>query len=217
MKKRVLVVAGGYIDDVFAGDYINNRKYEIRIACDRGMEFYKRAGLQPDLILGDFDSADPKVLQYFQAMEEISCRQFPPEKDWTDTELAVMHAIKLGATHIDLFGATGSRLDHVLGNLSILGLGLQAGVEICMIDAHNRIRLIDREHRIKKDEQFGSFVSLIPYMGAVAGVTLRGFQYPLEHAAMDGFHSLGISNEIVEDEAMITLEQGLLLVIESKD
>ena len=64
MKKRVLVVSGGYIDDVFAGNYINNRKYEIRIACDRGMEFYKRAGLQPDLILGDFDSADPKVLPF---------------------------------------------------------------------------------------------------------------------------------------------------------
>lgn len=217
MKKSVLIVSGGYIDDVFAGDYINNRKYEIYIACDRGMEFYQRTGLQPDLILGDFDSVDPKVLQVFQKMEGIRYKQFPPEKDWTDTELAVMHAMELGATHIDLLGATGSRWDHVMGNLSMLGLGLQAGVEICMIDAHNRIRLIDRELRIKKEKQFGDYVSLIPYMGPVAGVTLRGFQYPLEHAAMDGFRSMGISNEIVEEEAMITLEQGLLLVIESKD
>ena len=81
MKKRVLVVSGGYIDDVFAGNYINNRKYEIRIACDRGMEFYKRAGLQPDLILGDFDSADPAIADYtFRRWKKSAAGSFRRKK-----------------------------------------------------------------------------------------------------------------------------------------
>ena len=52
---------------------------------------------------------------------------------------------------------------------------------------------------------------------SVSGVTLRGLKYPLTDYTMGGFNSLGISNEIVSDEASISLSSGQLIVIESKD
>ena len=89
--------------------------------------------------------------------------QFPAEKDWTDTELAVRKALERKPVHIDLVGATGSRLDHVMGNLQLLHMGLVHGVEIFLLDAHNRVRLIDHSLVIGQKEQYGDWISLIPY------------------------------------------------------
>ena len=90
-------------------------------------------------------------------------------------------------------------------------------MDIQILDANNRIRMIDGSLTIRRDEQYGNFVSLIPYMGDVTGVTLTGFRYPLQDYTMGGFNSLGISNEIVEDEGQIDLKAGYLLVFESRD
>ena len=77
--------------------------------------------------------------------------------------------------------------------------------------------MINKSIRLTKTEQFGNFVSLLPYSGEVKNVTLKGFKYPLENYTMGSFSSLGISNEIVEEVAEILLEEGILLVIEARD
>ena len=114
-------------------------------------------------------------------------------------------------------GATGTRLDHVLGNIELLGIGLKAGIPIQICDAHNRIRMIDRGMTLARKEQFGTYVSLIPYTECVEHLTLIGLKYPLTDACLRGFCSLGVSNEIVADTAEISFESGILLVVESKD
>ena len=216
-KNRVLIVSGGSIDDAFVLDLLGKNSYETVIACDSGMEFFRRNGLYPDLILGDFDSTDRTTVDYFKEQTEVRLEQFPAQKDWTDTELAVRRGLELEPEHIDLVGATGTRLDHVLGNLQLLALGLEAGVSIFLMDANNRIRLADRPFKLKKSEQYGDFISLIPYGGEVSGLTLKGMKYPLEGAILRQDVSLGISNEIVDDEALISFEKGKLYVMETKD
>ena len=126
-------------------------------------------------------------------------------------------AIRRGAERITLLGATGTRLDHVLGNIELLGIGLKAGIPIQICDAHNRIRMIDRGMTLARKEQFGTYVSLIPYTECVEHLTLTGLKYPLTDACLRGFCSLGVSNEIVADTAEISFESGILLVVESKD
>ena len=207
-KQRILIVSGGQIEDAFVTGLLEENKYHMTIACDRGMTYFKRSGRLPDLILGDFDSANAAELEYFQTQTDVKIEQFPKEKDWTDTELAVQ---------IDLVGATGSRLDHVLGNVQLLALGLEHKTTIYLLDAHNRIRLVDGPIAIKKTEQFGDYISLIPYAGAVQQVTLRGMKYPLDQATLTPDITLGISNEIVEETAYITFADGKLLVMETKD
>ena len=213
----ILIVSGGSIEDAFVRDLLERNKYETVIACDSGMEFFYRNGLRPDLILGDFDSADPAIVDYFKKQSDVRLEQYPPQKDWTDTELALRRALELLPDRIDLVGATGCRLDHVLGNLQLLALGLETGVEVFMLDRHNRIRMIDRPLTILKDEQYGDYVSLIPHGGAVSGLTLQGMKYPLDQATLTPDISLGVSNEIMADAATISFTKGKLLVLETRD
>ncbi len=216
-NQTILIVSGGSIEDAFVLGQMRDNHYDMVIACDSGMEFFHRNGLYPDLIVGDFDSAREETVRYFKEHSEVKLEQFPPEKDWTDTELAVRRALGLHPEHIDLLGATGSRLDHVLGNLQMLDMGLAHGVEIFLLDAHNRVRLIDRSLTVKKEEQYGDWISLIPYNSTVMDLTLLGMKYPLEHATLAPGVSLGISNEITEAQAQISFSDGRLFVIESKD
>lgn len=216
-NQTILIVSGGSIEDAFVCGLIAGSHYGMVIACDSGMEFFRRNGLYPDLIVGDFDSAKEASVRYFKEQPEVLVEQFPAEKDWTDTELAVRKALELKPVHIDLVGATGSRLDHVLGNLQLLHMGLQHGTEIFLLDAHNRVRLIDHSLVIGREEQYGDWISLIPYNCTVHGLTLRGMKYPLTDASLAPGVTLGISNEITEPQAQIRFSEGMLFVIESRD
>ena len=156
-------------------------------------------------------------MRYFDEQPEISKIRLDPIKDDTDTEFAIRKAISMGAKRITLLGAIGTRLDHVLGNVELLGIGLSEHVQIEMLDTNNRIRMINTGITIGKEEQFGTYVSLIPYTAEVKGLTLTGFKYPLDHYTLKGFCSIGVSNEITAEKATITFEDGILIVIESRD
>lgn len=216
-NKKILIVSGGNIEDDFAIEWINEYQPDYIIVADSGMEFMRRAGKHPDMIIGDFDSVKQDTLAFFKNQSTILWKELNPIKDDTDTEFAIRQAICIGAKEITLIGGTGTRLDHVLGNIALLGIGLTEQVQIQIIDAHNRIRMIDAPICIKKEEQFGSYVSLIPYNGSVCGLTLKGFKYPLTDFNLKPYNSLGISNEIIEEKAEISFEAGTLLIIESRD
>ena len=137
-------------------------------------------------------------------------------KDDTDTEYAIRLAISEGARSIVMLGATGSRIDHVLGNISLLGIGLESKTDISIIDTNNRIRMSDKPVTIEKSAQYGRFVSLIAVTDDNE-VSLRGFKYPVTDYSFDRFTSLGISNEIIDDHAVIDIHRGKFIIIESKD
>lgn len=216
-KMRFLIVSGGEATDEFVEGVIKRGGYDVILAADSGMDFLYRTKILPDIIVGDFDSVDPEVLEFFREHEEIDICALNPVKDDTDTEFAIREAIRRGATEITIIGGTGTRLDHVLGNISLLGIGLEEDVRMELLDANNRIRMTDHSVVLKKKQQYGKYLSLLPYSEKVTGVTLKGVKYPLDNYTMGGFNSLGISNEIVDEEASIELKSGRLLVIESRD
>jgi thiamine pyrophosphokinase len=216
LSKKILIVSGGMLEDSFVGELLEREAYDWMIACDRGMEFFYRNGLEPDLILGDFDSANPDVRDYF-SKRPVEMRQYPEQKDWTDTELAIRLALLQKPEEIHLLGATGGRLDHLLGNIGLLELGLEAAVQIFLMDPSNRLRLIDKPMCLTREEQFGDYLSLVPWAGEVSGLTLTGMKYPLENATLTASATLGISNEILEERASIRFTSGKLLVFETRD
>lgn len=205
------------MDDVFAVDWLEKNKYDCMIAADSGMNFLYRNGIKPDVIAGDFDSVHSESLAHFQCLNGVQVMELNPIKDDTDTEFVIREAIRRGAKEITVLGATGTRLDHVLANVNLLGIGLEEGVSIQLLDKHNRIRMISDELVIAKTEQFGDYVSVLPVKGDAKGVTLEGMKYPLKNADVACFSSLGVSNEIVEAAAKISVEHGILLVIEARD
>lgn len=212
-----LIIGGGDIDCRFAGNVIKQGGFDVVIAVDAGMEVLYQLGISPDVILGDFDSVKQDILACFKQNPQIEICTLNPEKDVTDTEYAIHYAIEHGAAGIRILGGTGKRLDHFLGNISLLGIGLETSVEIEMLDVNNRIRMVNHSIRISKEKQFGRYLSLIPYSGIVKDITMTGVKYPLTHEDLGGFHARGVSNEIIEEEAVIEFADGILLVIESKD
>ena len=214
---KFVIISGGHIDDGFAIDWLEKNKYDCMIAADSGMNFLHRNGIVPDIIAGDFDSAKEESVAYYQGLNNVQVIKLNPIKDDTDTEFVIREAIRRGATEITVLGATGTRLDHVLANVNLLGIGLEEGVSIQLVDKHNCIRMISDTIEITKNEQFGDYVSVLPVKGDAKGVTLEGLKYPLKDADIPCFSSLGVSNEIKEDVAKISVKQGVLLVIESRD
>ena len=213
---RALVVSGGKTDSVFFRRYLLSGEYDLTVAVDSGMKMFYGEQADPDCIIGDFDSADPEILQYFRE-RHVDITTLIPEKDDTDTEAGLRLAIRRGADEITLIGATGSRLDHILGNIELLGIGLQEHVSICMEDPHNRIRMLDHGISLKKAEQYGDYFSLIPFTPKVTGLTITGAKYPLRDAEMVCFNSLGVSNEITAETAEISFDSGILLLLETRD
>lgn len=214
---KYVIISGGQIDDDFALKYLQQNNFDAMIAADSGMNFLHRNNIVPDIIAGDFDSVSADSLDAFTKMRDVEIMKLNPIKDDTDTEFVIREAIRRGATEITVLGATGTRLDHVLGNMHLLGIGVQENIRIELVDAYNRICMISGEAEIRKDEQFGDFVSFLPIDGTVNGVTLEGFKYPLKDAVIPSFSSLGISNEIVGETAKVKIQEGVLLMIESRD
>ena len=217
MDKKCLIITGGKIDYDFAIEYIGQNEFDRVIAADSGIEFCRRANRIPDLILGDFDSANPQTLAFFQEKCPDRIETFPARKDATDSELAFLRAAEWGALQITILGGTGTRMDHVMGNIHLPKQALDAGIACELVDAHNRIRLIDQPLILNKSDQFGEQVSLIPFTPQVEGLTLCGFAYPLDHFTLTWGTSRGISNVIESDRASIQFSSGILLVMETKD
>ena len=215
--KRCLIITGGPIDLGFARSYLSGEGFDRVIAVDRGLNAAWALGIVPDVIVGDFDSADPAALADFRRREHIVWEVHQPEKDDTDTELAIKRALAMGASHIVLLGATGGRLDHLLGNIHLLFPCLQRGVQASIVDPGNKLYLIDGEHHFKKKDVWGTYVSFLPLTEEVRGITLRGFKYPLTDRDISIGTSLCISNELEQEEASITFREGVLVVVESRD
>ena len=214
---NTLIVAGGEINLALLKEIYEARKPQIIIAVDKGLEALHTLHIMPNHIVGDFDSIDKTILEYYQNNSGIVQHTYHPEKDNTDTDIALELAIRLSASHITMIGALGNRMDHSLANIHILVNALEAQIPCEIIDTHNRIYLVNKSHIIKKEEAYGKYISLIPLTSSVEGLTLTGFQYPLTQATLTFGKSLGVSNEIVGDTACIVLENGILIVIESKD
>lgn len=217
MSKRMIIVSGGKIEDDFARSVIEDGEADCIIAVDRGMDFFYRQKLVPNYIVGDFDSADKEVAEYFRNEVHVPIREYNPVKDSTDTEIAIRLAMTLGAKEMIILGATGGRIDHLWANIQCLNIPFKEGIDVAILDSQNRIRLIESDLHLHKSQAYGSYFSLFPMGGDVYGVTVRGAKYPLHGHTLTSKDSLCVSNEFAEEEVVISFNSGTVILMETKD
>ncbi len=211
MKKVVFVVSGGELGDpVFFREQAVKEAPAAVICADGGARHLRAVGIVPALIVGDMDSLDSESERYYEAM---GCRiiRHPPQKDETDTELALREAFGMDPAEVWIWGALGHRLDHTLANLCLLVQGAKRGITVKLIDAWCEVFLINR--RTVLEGEVGQTVSLLPFAGDAAGVTLTGFEYHLTKAVMEIGRPYGISNRLAEREGIIEVDSGCLLAV----
>lgn len=204
---------------IFAGGKISNTDFinpcEIRknsgliICADSGLHIAEKVGLTPDLIVGDFDS-------YIGSLpENIEIYRSVPEKDDTDTLMAVRIAIDRGYDEIRLYGGLGARFDHSFANIQTLVFAYENGCKMTIYDADNILTLRgagEYEFPCKNDWYF----SLFALTEKAEIGELKGVKYPLESYEMSIAYPIGVSNEITADKAYLRINSGIVLVIESK-
>lgn len=212
-----LIVTGGNVDLNLIIDYLNKNKESIIIAVDKGLDALYTLNIIPNHIVGDLDSVNATILKHYQNNSQITMHKYIPEKDYTDTDIAIKLAINLDVSSITIIGATGTRIDHMLANIHVLTYALDSNIPCYILDTNNKIYLTNNSIVLNKGKTYGKYVSLIPLTTSVKGLTLRGFKYPLDNYCLTIGKSLGVSNEIIEDTATIDLKSGILIVIESKD
>lgn len=214
---RAGIVTGGTASPAFIRRYCEEKPIDFWIGADRGMEALAALSVSPDCLVGDFDSVRPEILEAYKKKTGIEWLVFRPEKDETDTELALRRALEEKPDEICLFGGTGTRLDHVLGTVHVMKKALDAGVFCELIDPYNRLYLIDRDRWFYREELYGPYLSFLPFGGPVHQVTLTGFRYPLREAEIAYGSSLTVSNELSEAKGFLKKGEGLFLVAESRD
>ena len=213
---KALMISGGRIEKDFALTFIKKYQPEYIVAADHGLLFCLEHHLKVDMVVGDFDSAPDGVLEQYTGEYHVPVRAFNPVKDYTDTEIAIQQIIKAEATEAVLLGCTGTRLDHVMGNLQCLHILLDAGVKAQIVDPYNRISLHDRSFTVKKEERFGPYISFLPACEEMH-LTLKGFKYRLTDHLVTNKDSLCVSNEIVDDMAEVLFYEGRIFMIQARD
>ena len=220
--KKCMIVSGAPV----AGT-IPVTKDEYIIACDAGVGHALKAGILPDLLVGDFDT-------YHEELPEgIPVLKAPAEKDDTDTMMAVRYALEQGYGSIRICAALGGRLDHSIGNLSAAAyvaeqLGsctvygaretaiLLCNGSICL-DMLQITSVLQTGMSNNSGLEAKVFVSVFSWSEQSHGVSYRGLKYPLNDATLTRDFALGISNEFADGEAEITVKDGMLLIVMAMD
>lgn len=219
---NTLILTGGDLRPEFVKEYIKDKKFDIIIAVDGGLAVADKADVKPDYIVGDFDTVNSILLYKYEKMEEVKILRYKPEKDATDTGLAIQKAIEENSFSIHILGATGTRFDHTISNILLLQPASEAGIDAMIVNEKNRIRLLGyKRKRItlnKKDNNY-KYVSLIPLSEKVTGITTKGMKYNISNYDfyIDKEISMGVSNEIEDEVAEISVMSGKLLLVESND
>lgn len=210
--KRAIIFYNGDLSDLHnAKQYIYQTDYII--CADGGAKHAINLGIEPNVIIGDFDSL-PKADQKQFLKENIQFITYQKEKDETDSELALKYAIEKGYKTILLFGVFGSRIDHMLTNIFALGYLLNTNVDVTIIENNQEIRLIKKSIKLKGKK--GDLVSLLPFKEDAIKVTTKNLYYPLKNENLKFGYSRGISNVFIKNDVEISVEEGLLLVIHTR-
>lgn len=202
------IFTGGVIKDLSFIN-VNSVKNTFVICADSGYLYAKELKIEPDLLIGDYDS-----LGYVP--EEVkNTISFPSEKDDTDLMLAVREALKHGYDSIDIYGALGGRFDHTFSNIQTLGFIALHNVKARILSDSEEISLLN-PGKYTFDQRADFSLSLFAYSDIVEGLCIKGAKYPADKITLTSSFPLGMSNCIIEKTAEISFEKGRLLAIQSK-
>ncbi|QSX06854.1 thiamine diphosphokinase [Sedimentibacter sp. zth1] len=208
--KAIIIANGTYLKkELFNKIY---DKKDFIICADGGLNYIDNLNIIPNLIVGDFDSVNKDILHKYNNVETV---KYKPEKDYTDTELAIEKAIEFGFKEILLVCATGTRLDHTMANVLLIEKYIKETISIRLIDNNNYIQPLVQNKTINICKN--CFVSIIPLTDYIQIDSLEGFKYPLLDRTVNRGSTLCISNEIVSETAEIKISHGIGLLIISND
>lgn len=204
MIKRCVIITAfvdGNISEIYqkeSSDYI--------ICADGGTQIAEKGGIVPDIVLGDLDSAN--VID-----EKYDFIKFPKEKDDTDTMLCLKYGIDKGFDNFVIIGGIGGRFDHTIANIQTLAYAKEHNVTAKLISKDAECFFLWEKDSCELNKKDGFYLSVFSYSEKCTGVTIKGTKYPLENGELTNTFPLGVSNEITENKAYISLDKGKLLVI----
>lgn len=196
---RAVIIGNGDIKDY---DYAKSKiKQDDFIICaDGGYNHALRMGIKPDLLIGDFDSAEG-----FEAVEDRI--EYPARKDFTDGELAVEYAAAHGYDEVVLMAMTGDRFDHTIADILLLER-CKNGV---LIDDNNEIYML--RDKLEINGRKGQIISIIPLCGDAEGLVTDGLEYPLSGETLRFAQTRGISNVMTQNKCTVSIKRGMALII----
>lgn len=208
MAKCILICAGSY-----EPLEIEKQESDFLIAVDGGFRYCIEQSLQPDLVLGDFDSVEPDYLEIIRQIPDQQRLTLPTEKDDTDTLAAIKIGLEKGYRSFHIYGAMGgSRMEHTLANLQVLLYLKNHGAKGYLLDKNCMVFLLQNES-VTLGERGPAYLSLFAMGGDARGVTVRNMKYEVENTTITADYPVGISNELIGEEPTISVEQGTLLAI----
>lgn len=206
--RRCVIVGGADINNY---EYINEKisKDDFVIFCDSGLKHLSKLEATESLIVGDFDSHENPNMN-------VETIVLPCEKDDTDTVFAVKEALKRGFDEFVLIGVIGARLDHTLGNVSILLYLDSLSKKGIIIDDYSEMEIVSTKCAYIDDAY--AFFSLLNITGVAKGVSIKNAKYPLDNAQIECEYQYGISNEVIKGKrAEVTVSDGKLLLIKVRE
>ena len=205
---RAVIIANGIIGGlrplIFPEDIV--------IAVDGGLRHCLELKLRPHTLIGDMDSLSPEEIDAV-IRSGIPISRYPARKDHTDMELALHHAIGLGADDIVLLGALGARWDMTIANVMLLAAPELAGCRVRILDGMQEISLVRAGETRRFEGNAGDLLSLIPLRTDAQNVRVTGLEYPLSGETLYFGATRGISNVFHDQTATVFLENGLLLCL----
>ncbi len=207
--KKCVIIAGGSLNDVEFHKKIAAQA-DFLICADGGARHAKKMGLLPHLVLGDFDTLTQLELEELR-VAGVKIEQYPREKDFTDTHLALLKALEMGFTHVDLLGCLGGRFDHTYANVMLLALPQVRLANVRILDETQEVMLVSRSMVLEGEP--GNQISLLPLSEVVKGIRTEGLVYQVPGGMFTMGIPNGISNVFSKNRAIIEIEEGLLLVI----
>ncbi|MFM7410844.1 MAG: thiamine diphosphokinase, partial [Actinomycetota bacterium] len=199
--KRVLVVTGGSV--LRAAPALG--PFDMVIAADSGVDSAFALGLAPDVVIGDLDSVSDAGLARVRAAG-ITVLSSPTDKDLTDTELAIAHAVEHGTTSLTILAGGGDRIDHVLGIVSAASHPSLAALERVNVRlGRDLMHIVHGGRAVSLALPIGTTLSLIPLAGHAHGVTTSGLRWPLRNETLHGSAARGVSNECSHPEVAVAV------------
>lgn len=210
MKKAIIITS-------YFENFLNIKEYirpgDYVICTDGGYDIAKRQNIEPDLLMGDFDSIA------LQPPKHLKIKRFRPEKDFTDLELALKTAVEMKCSETEIFGGIGGRLDHTVANLQLLSHYSDSFDRLVILDAKNKCFVLNerQKHGLVIPAEKDCYLSLFSLSETCLGVTIQGVKYPLQDHTLTRDFPLGVSNEFNEKNAVLSIKSGVLLVVISKE
>lgn len=187
---------------------------DMLIGVDSGGNFLRDQNIIPDYLVGDFDSINKDNLEYFK-VNGCNIYEYPKDKDFTDTEIALELAFKLKSDTITFLGCTGSRIDHIMGNLGLLRKCMENEIFGAIKDDHNSIMITKTP--IKISGKRGTIFSVQAYCNEINDLTIIGAKFPLNNHKLRMGDPITISNEFLDEDVEIRFSDGVIMIIYPKD